>query len=169
MAQLVAIGEVAGAQGVKGRLKVIFHLESNTVALDKGTWCFLEYQKKPVPFFIEWAAEMDEGAVLQLRGIQTPEGVHALRGKRVWVPADAVGREMVVTSHDLIGYMLVNHSDGREIGRVTQRIDIAGNPLLEVDMGHDTALVPFHPSLVRHVDPLAQLLVMELAQGLFDL
>jgi ribosomal 30S subunit maturation factor RimM len=129
----------------------------------------LEFQNKPVPFFIEWADVVEDGALLKLRGIHTPEEVQALRGKRVWATSEALTGYRAQKTSDIIGYLVVNYDDGKEIGPVRQMHSASGNELIEVDMGHKTVLLPYHASLIRAVDPKGPKLVMDIAHGLLDL
>ncbi len=81
--------------------------------------------------------------VLYLEGIETPEMARTLAGWEVWVPLDQAAQlgpgEYYVS--DLVGMNLVQGT--QSLGKILSVVEGYQAPLLEVDLGGRTVLVPF--------------------------
>lgn len=159
-------GHVSAAHGVKGGLKVL--LEQH-IDLQKGTWCFLEFQKKPVPFFMEECSVSDDVAILKLRGVETPEQATALRGKTFMLEENLAQSKGLLSDQDL-GYVgfEVFLIEGQLVGEVTNVYDNSGQTLLEVK-GKEMYLIPFHEDWLEEVDLGRKRLTLEVPEGLLSL
>lgn len=159
-------GYVSTVHGVKGQLKVVLE---QSIKLQEGTWCFLEFQKKPVPFFMEECWVNDDTAVLKLKGIDTPEQAAELRNKAFMLPVEQLGDlAQEDTSDSFLGFTvwLVN---GIELGEVKDVFDNSGQILLDVKRGEESYLVPFHEDWLESLDPEEKKLLLEVPEGLLDL
>lgn len=157
---------MSAAHGVKGGLKVL--LEQH-IDLQKGTWCFLEFQKKPVPFFMEECSVADDVAILKLKGIDSPEQAAGLRGKVFMLEADSFQAVEPSTESDLgfVGFE-VSLADGQVVGVVTNAYDNSGQLLLEVK-GKESHLIPFHEDWLKTVDSDHKKLSLDVPEGLLNL
>lgn len=147
-ADLVELGVLRGAYGVKGWVRVQPHSAPAEVLRMCRRWWLLG--KPPGP--IEVTAVRRHGAILvaKLQGCETPEQADSWRGARVGVsrsefpPAD----EGEVYWVDLIGARVVNRR-GVELGTVSDVLSSGAQELLEVRHGAQVLLVPM---VERHVD-----------------
>ena len=145
---LVELGVVRGAYGVKGWVRVQPHSEQATVLRACRYWWLIGDGSRRV----EVAGVRRHGAALvaKLQRCETPEQADAMRGARVAVsraefPPAADGEVYWV---DLLGARVVNRS-GAELGTVAQVLSSGAQDLLEVRQGERVLLVPI---VERHVD-----------------
>ena len=84
--EFVPCGEVIKTHGSKGAIKTSFSAHF-LPAYKKGDWLFIEFNKKPVPFFIE-AIEYpgDDLPVFKLEDIDTPEAAQELLNRNILFP-----------------------------------------------------------------------------------
>ena len=156
-ADLVELGVLRGAYGVKGWVRVQPHSSHATVLHACRHWWLLG---EPL-CRVEVTAVRRHGAILvaKLQGYEVPEQADRLRGVRVGVSrADfPPAGEGEVYWFDLIGARVINRR-GVELGTVGNVLDTGAQQLLEVRQGEQVRLVPM---VERHLDEvdLAQRLV----------
>lgn len=153
---LVALGAVRGAYGVKGWVR-IEPLGSDVTLLAVRAW-WLQWKQTTTELSVS-AVRRHGGALLaKWEGCDTPEAADALKGATVAVarskfPPLAPGEYYWV---DLIGAQVVNRG-GLRLGRVTGLRSNGAQDLLEVSGAEGTLLVPVVPSYVESVDTKARL------------
>jgi 16S rRNA processing protein RimM len=156
-ADLVELGVLRGAYGVKGWVRVQPHSAQGAVLRACRRWWLLGEPARPV----QVTGVRRHGAILvaKLQGCETPEQADLWRGTRVGVsrmefPPAGEGEVYWV---DLIGARVVNRS-GVELGTVSDVLSSGAQDLLQVRQGDRVLLVPM---VERHVDEvdLAQRLV----------
>jgi 16S rRNA processing protein RimM len=156
-ADLVELGVLRGAYGVKGWVRVQPHSAQGAVLRGCRRWWLFGEPARPV----QVTGVRRHGAILvaKLQGCETPEQADLWRGARVGVsraefPPAGDGEVYWV---DLIGARVVNRS-GVELGTVSDVLSSGAQDLLQVRQGDRVLLVPM---VERHVDEvdLAQRLV----------
>ena len=160
MPGLLAVGRVARAHGVRGRL-LIAPYNADSEALQRVRRIWLGERE----FEVERAERVQLGYLVALRGVADRDQAAALRGQEVRVdraelptlPPD----EMYAI--DLIGYE-VSDPAGTVRGVVEDLEEAGAQDLLRLRGG---ALVPL--SLVREVQPEARRIVVDAPEGLFEL
>lgn len=147
-ADLVELGVLRGAYGVKGWVRVQPHSAPAEVLRTCRNWWLLG---EP-PARVEVSAVRTQGAALvaKLQGCETPEQAERLRGARVGVsraefPPPGDGEVYWV---DLIGARVINRG-GEELGVVTGVLSSGAQDLLQIGSGERSLLVPW---VARHVD-----------------
>jgi 16S rRNA processing protein RimM len=152
-ADLVELGVLRGAYGVKGWVRVQPHSAQATALRASRSWWLLGPTGR-----VDVAAVRRQGAALvaKLRGIDSPEQADRLRGVPVGIaradfPPPGEGEVYWI---DLIGARVVNR-DGRELGRVGEVLSSGAQELLQVRDGERAFLVPLVPHFIDEVD-LAQ-------------
>jgi len=145
---LIELGVLRGAYGVKGWLRVQPHSAQATVLRACRRWWLLGEQARQV----DVTAARRHGSVLvaKLQGCETPEQAERLRGVAVSVsraefPPAGDGEVYWV---DLIGAQVINRS-GIDLGTVSDVISNGVQELLEVRQDDRVRLVPM---VGRHVD-----------------
>jgi len=145
---LVELGVLRGAFGVKGWLRVQPHSAQAEVLRACRHWWLLGEQARPVRV----TGVRRHGAILvaKLQGCESPEQADRWRGVRIGVsraefPPAGDGEVYWV---DLIGARVVNRS-GVELGTVGDVLSSGAQELLEVRQGERVLLVPM---VERHVD-----------------
>lgn len=172
LTNMVAVGVITSSHGVSGHIKI--RTEDFSVEIEKGTWCFVEIQKKPVPFFVEDGWGGDGFLILKLKGVDSPEEIGFFRSKILLLSrADLKIKdeevEEITGPRLWMGFDVLNEEDVR-IGAITRVIDNSGQWLLELDNGSSNEiLVPYHTDLLIHKDEQKGLVKLQIPEGLLDL
>jgi len=90
--------------------------------------------------------------------------------KEIYLPLDQL-RELDDVSfydHEVLGYEVIDSIKG-SIGKVTNVIDIASNPLMQTEINGKEVLLPIFDGLVKKVDRKKMILYIEAPEGLIDL
>jgi 16S rRNA processing protein RimM len=159
-AALLAVGRVARAHGLRGRVLVTPY-NSGSEGLERVRRMWLEERE----FVVERAEHVNLGYLVALRGVTDRDQADALRGQEVRVdraelpPLD--DGEMYAI--DLIGFAVVD-AQGTVRGEVEDLEEAGAQDLLKLKGG---ALVPL--GLVKEVDSAARRIVVEAPPGLFEL
>jgi len=156
----LAVGRVARAHGVRGRILVApYNADSTAVQTVKRLW--IEGRE----FEVARAERVNLGYLVALRGIDDRDAAGALRGKEVEVDRDELPApgEDEVYAIDLIGFEVVDAS-GTHRGVVEDLEEAGPQDLLKLKGG---ALVPL--GLVKEVMSEARRIVIEVPEGLFEL
>jgi 16S rRNA processing protein RimM len=160
MAELLAIGRVARAHGVRGRILVApYNKDSEALQRARKVWVGER------AFEVDRAERVDLGFLVALRGVADRDQAEALRGEEVHVdraelPPPKDGEMYAI---DLIGYA-VSDPQGTVRGVVEDVEEAGAQDLLRLRGG---ALVPF--GLVREVSPEERRIVVDAPEGLFEL
>lgn len=149
-ADLVELGVLRGAFGVKGWSRVQPHSSQATVLSTCRQWWMLGEAPRPVRV----TAARRQGCMLvaKLQGCDTPEQADRLRGVRIGVsraefPPAGEGEVYWV---DLIGARVVSRG-GVDLGTVSDVLSSGAQDLLEVRSGERALLVPL---VARHVEEI---------------
>jgi 16S rRNA processing protein RimM len=152
---LVELGVVRGAYGVKGWLRVALHGSDGAVLQGAQRWWLIESRAARA---VEVRGCRRHGAALLAKwaGCDSKEAADRLRGAlvalpRAEFPAPAPGEYYW---HDLLGCRVVNRS-GQDLGEVAALSESGAGQWLEVVPGHGGArlLIPLVEQFVERVDP----------------
>jgi 16S rRNA processing protein RimM len=160
MPELLAVGRVARAHGIRGRV-LIAPYNADSEGLHRVRRLWLGGRE----FEVERAERVNLGYLVALRGVLDRDRADELRGQEVQVdraelPALEEGEMYAV---DLIGYQVAD-AEGRVRGVVEDLEEAGTQDLLKLEGG---ALVPL--ALVREVSTESRRIVVEAPEGLFDL
>lgn len=165
----VAVGELAGAHGVRGearlrpfnpRSSVLAEVSEIALVPAHGSW-----QRKRV----ERARPHGIGWLVSLNGVGTPETVRSFTGWQVAVREQdlpALG-EGEFYCYELIGFAVVDDA-GEPIGTVRDVVGGGGHDLLVVTAGEKERLIPMVDRMVTAIDPGLRRIVVRPVPGLFD-
>ena len=166
--ELLAVGRVARAHGVRGRILLVpYNSGSESLTRVPALW-LRAGAAEPSRYEVMRGERIPQGYLIALRGVEDRDAAAELRGREVLVdrsmlPAPEDG-EMYAA--DLIGCCVVDAS-GTERGRVID-VETAGlQELLRVRGPDRDSLVPL--ALVQEIDEVARRIVVEVPEGLFDL
>ena len=160
MPERLAIGRVARAHGIRGRV-LIAPYNAGSEGLCQARRIWLGERE----FEVDRAQRVTQGYLVALRGVGDRDQADALRGEEVRVdraelPALEAGEMYAI---DLIGYQ-VSDPQGTVRGVVEDLEEAGPQDLLRLDVG---TLVPL--ALVTEVQPQARRIVVDAPEGLFDL
>ncbi len=197
MENLKRIARVSKSDGTEGAVIISF-LSADPEELEISEPVFVFFDGLPVPFFIESLVRKGVNkAVIRLTDIRSFADAEELVGKEVYVEdGDECGYD-----DDLTGWTVLVagnlDGDGKDrhgrkgeglkedaaektvtLGKVTDFLDIPGNPCIEVTPDGDggaaapgtkkgAVIVPLHEDLIVSVDPKARTITMSLPAGLF--
>jgi 16S rRNA processing protein RimM len=150
-ADRVLLGEIGGAQGLKGEVRLRSFTEAPGAIIEYGP---LEDEAGRT-VEIESLQVTPKGLIARLKGVTTREGAEALTRTKLYVPRTRLperGEEEWYHA-ELIG-LAAFAPDGTEIGRVLAVHNFGAGDLLEVAPagGDATLLVPFTRDAVPEVD-----------------
>ena len=166
MSELICVGSIAGAFGVKGELRVKSFC-TNPSDLAKYTPLLTEDGEKS--YELSLIGEIKNGFSARIVGIDTKEAADALRGVSLFARREDLP-ELPVDEYyysDLIGFEVAD-TGGLFIGTVKTVVNHGADDLLEISIpgASDTALVPFTKIFVPTVDMNAKKIVIDPPEGL---
>ncbi len=162
----IAIGQIVGAWGVHGDVKVNLHTDFPE-RFQTTEIIYLGVQAQPVRVL---KSRLHKGqALLRLEGYETPEAVEALRNLWVQVPETDVvplpeGEHYVF---EMIG-LAVHTTDGRYLGEIVEVLLTGANEVLVVQGNAGEVLIPYLSSIVVEEDVRGGHIVIEAVPGLLD-
>jgi 16S rRNA processing protein RimM len=159
--QLLEVGYIARAHGVRGEVRVHLHSAESTALFDVPR-VFLDGVERAILS----ARPTNGGAVLVVfEGVADRDAAEAMRGQRVAVARDDIAlAEGEYFLADLPGCEVVTEA-GAPLGRVAEVMH-AAQDLLVIHDGDEERLVPIVPEFVRAVDVAARRIVVDLPEDL---
>ena len=166
MSELICVGSIAGAFGVKGELRVKSFC-ANPSDLAKYTPLLTEDGEKS--YELSLIGEIKNGFSARIVDIDNKEAADALRGVSLFARREDLP-ELPVDEYyysDLIGFEVAD-TGGLFIGTVKTVVNHGADDLLEISIpgASDTALVPFTKIFVPTVDMNAKKIVIDPPEGL---
>lgn len=167
MSEMVCVGAIAGAYGVRGEVRLkSFCAEPEDIA----AYGPLSTEDGGRSFEVTLSGAVKNGFAARLSGIRTKEEADALRGTRLFVPRARLpeAEEDEYYHADLIG-LPVFDTGGTEIGRVKAVLNHGAGDLLELHGPgiKGTVLLPFTRAAVPTVDIAGGRIVADPPEGLF--
>lgn len=150
--ELVVVGRVGAAHGVRGWLRLISFTDPPDNLLGYRPWS-LKIGSAWRPVRVEAAERRGAGHVCRFAGIEDRAAASTLRGALVAVPAAALPG-LAEGEHywrDLIGLEVVTGA-GAGLGRVENLMETGANHALVTRDGQRERLIPFIAQVVREVD-----------------
>jgi 16S rRNA processing protein RimM len=158
---LVIMGFVRGAFGVRGWLKVHAETEFDDSLFDYPVW-WLGRDGEWTPYTFIDGQVQPKALAVQLEGVSDRNGAESLRGMQIAVPRSEFPEpdEDEFYWDDLIGLQVKNLQD-EMFGTVTELMETGANDVLVVDDGNTRRLIPFVDAIVSKVDLDAGLIVVD--------
>ncbi|TAK36939.1 MAG: hypothetical protein EPO28_12840 [Saprospiraceae bacterium] len=174
MEEYILIGHTKKTHGARGELKVSIEdyylqdfLQTEVI--------FLDISGKPVPFFIENIYTAGSSLVLKLEDIESPFTAKPLSSKEIKLrKLDLVSEEKRVYEEGnqglerYMGFLATGLSIG-EIGKIAEIVEMPGQLMAHIYLGEKLIMIPFHQSLIDHIDYVKRTITFKLPEGLLDL
>ncbi len=162
--ELIVMGEVLSAYGVRGWLKVRTFTASASSLLDYERW-WLERAGDWREFVVCEARVHGAAIVARLEGFEVREDVGPWRGASIAVPRSALPalQPGEVYLSDLIGIAVVNRQETM-LGKVAGLIDTGAHPVLRVVgewKDRVERLIPLVPAYVDAIDVASRRMVVD--------
>ena len=168
MAELICVGAIAGAFGVKGEVRLKSFTNSPEAIADYAP---LYTESGDIQYDVVITGETKNGLSARMSGIISKEEADSLKGTKLYAPRDSFPelREDEYYHADLIG-LSVQNLDGSHIGKVKSVLNHGASDLLEINtkISKNTILVPFTRKIVPKVDIQNSLIIVDPPEGLFS-
>jgi len=166
--ELLAIGRVARAHGVRGRILLVpYNADSDSLTHVPGLW-LRAGEGEPERFEIARAERTAQGYLIALEGVIDRDTAAQLRGREALIERGSlpVPDEGEMYAADLIGFAVVDQG-GVQRGVVAD-VEPAGlQDLLRVRNAERDSLVPL--ALLKEIDEARRVIVIDAPEGLFEL
>ncbi len=168
MSELICVGAIGGAFGVRGEVRLkSFTAEAAAIA----DYAPLSTEDGSREFDVVVTRSIKNGLAARLSGVVTKEEADALKGTQLFAPRDRLPElpEDEFYHTDLIG-LEVRDTGGTVLGKVKSVQNNGADDLLEVHgpVLKNTVLLPFTKAVVPTVDLAAGRIVADPPDGLFE-
>ena len=166
MAELICVGAIAGAFGVKGEVRLKSFTSIPEAIADYAPLFTEKGEKK---FDVVLTGEIKNGLSARMSGIISKEDADNLKGTRLYVPREKLPEllEDEFYHADLIG-LKVQNLEGEDIGLIKSVLNHGASDLLEIKnkTEKNTILVPFTRKIVPKVDIKNSIVIIDPPKGL---
>lgn len=166
LSDLVIVGKVRKAQGIKGELLVESLSDSGEKTFCAGRRLIAGTAsgdvlprprglsgEGPIELVISRARPFKGGWLIVVDGINDRTDAEKWRGRYLFAPQSELEPpgENEVYLHDLVN-LAVENSDGGNVGRVNAYYELPQGLMLEIRNENGEILLPYRPEVVAHVD-----------------
>ena len=164
--EVYKIGRLGKAHGVKGEVSLQF--DDDIFDRVDADYLVLDIDGILVPFFMEeYRFRNDSVCLVKFCDIDTQQRAQELTGCDVYFPrALAEEGEEMPSLASLVGFGIVDASNGRTIGNIAAIDDTTVNILFELE---DGTLIPASDELIEDIDTEQQTIKMNIPQGLLEI
>ena len=160
-ADMVVMGRVVGAYGVKGWVKILPYTEATENLCDYERW-WIQRAGAWKEWQVVGVALHGNTVVAQLDGIDDREAAALLKGSDLAVPREALP-PVEEDEHywaDLIGLDVVN-KQGEVLGRVAGHVYNGAHDVMRVERDGAERLIPYVGAVVQEVDVPGRRIVVD--------
>jgi 16S rRNA processing protein RimM len=170
------VGRVRRAHGIRGELVVEALTDAPDAIFAPGRRVFVgtrsgDLSRDARELRILRSSPFKGGLIVAFEGILDKTEADTWRDRTFLVPADEVSppAEDELFVHELVGMRVVMASDRREVGEISQVLDLPQGYVIEVVRPKEKpVLLPFDTNTVVAVDPDARVVQIDPVEGLLD-
>ena len=164
--EVYKIGRLGKAHGVKG--EVSFQFDDDIFDRVDADYLVLDIDGILVPFFMEeYRFRNDTVCLVKFCDIDTQQRAQELTGCDVYFPrALAEEAEEMLSLASLVGFEIVDASNGNTVGNIVAIDDSTINLLFELE---DGTLIPASDELIEDIDAKQRTIRMNIPEGLLDI
>jgi len=174
-AELIAVGRVRRAHGVRGELVVEILTDAPGAVFVPGRRVFMGTERgSRAPggseLHVVRASKFKDGLIVSFKELTTRNAAEVWRDRLLLAPAEELEppAEHELYIHDLVGMRVVLQS-GADVGEVIEVFELPQGLVLDVRRaGGDTVMIPFHGSAVSYVDRDQRVVHIDPPEGLLD-
>jgi 16S rRNA processing protein RimM len=161
-AELLAVGRISRAHGVRGEVSVL-RLSEVEERFAKGSVLRLEDGRS---LTVETMRPHQQRLLVKFAEIEDRTQAESLRGEVLLVPADAAPEppDGSFWVHQVVGLEVVTE-DGRSLGRI---VDVQGNPANDLWVTESGSLIPAVREIVAEIDMQGKRVTVREIPGLFE-
>ena len=163
----VIIGKIVGVHGINGTLKIHSYAESLEIFETRAFIAISTPEGNQQGYEIDWIKPHSRGALLALKGIDSSDQAKNLVGAELIIEKAALPEleAGVYYWYDLIG-LDVFTTENRYLGRLASIIETGANDVYVVKDDVREILIPALQSVVQSIDIDANIMRVELPDGL---
>jgi len=168
--EVYRIGRIGKPHGVNG--EVGFNFDDDVFDRVEAEYLVLDVDGILVPFFIDdYRFKGNATALVKFSGIDSQERARELTGCEAYFPRHSSDDgEETLSKAEIVGFELVDASDGSVVGVIQGIDDSTANVLFEVERPvKGTVLIPRGDDFVQSVSMDERRIVMSLPDGILDL
>ena len=164
--EVYKIGRLGKSHGVKGEVSLQF--DDDIFDRVDADYLVLDIDGILVPFFMEeYRFRNDTVCLVKFCDIDTQQRAQELTGCDVYFPrALAEEAEEIPSLSMLVGFNILDASDGKTIGKIAAINDTTPNILFELENG---TLIPASDELIDDIDAEHHTITMNIPTGLLDI
>ena len=163
--EVYRIGRLGKAHGIKGEVSLQF--DDDIFDRVDADYLVLEIDGILVPFFMEeYRFRSDSVCLVKFCDVDTQQCAAELTGCGVYFPRALAERDDAPSLSSLVGFCIVDASDGGTVGNIAAIDDQTVNVLFELE---DGTLIPANDDLVEGIDMSHKTIKMTLPEGLLEL
>ncbi len=174
-AELIAVGRVRRAHGVRGELVVEILTDAPGAVFAPGRRVFMGTERgMRAPgnreLHVVRASKFKDGLIVAFKELASRNEAEVWRDRLLLVPADELEppAEHELYIHDLVGMRVVLPS-GTDVGEISEVFELPQGLVLDVRRtGGGTVMIPFHGSAVSFVDRDRRIVHIDPPEGLLD-
>ena len=168
--ETVLIGRVGSPVGIKGEVRITLYAQDST-NLKEGKVLLLERAGKTINAAIRKLRYQKDRPVVKLEDVDDRNVAEEIRGMDVSIYASDL-EELPEGEHyvrNLIGCRVIDTTDGREVGILSDVIQNTAQSILEVRTAEGkSVLIPAVDAFLRGIDEEAGMIEVELIPGFLD-
>ncbi|MTI96053.1 MAG: 16S rRNA processing protein RimM [Firmicutes bacterium] len=166
---MLVIGEIVGAHGVRGDIKIYPLTDFPERFLEMDALCLRAADSKITEFELISARLHKNVIIVHLKGVDDRNAAEALRGREAVVPyEDAVplpaGKWYI---YQLIGAR-VSTEDGSTLGTITEVFSLPANDVFQVEAQGKRYLIPALKEVVLRIDVDSHEVIVRLQEGMLE-
>lgn len=164
------LGSVAKLHGYKGEVSIYLDVDEPQDYRNLES-VFVEIDGKLVPFFLEHIRVRNNGyAIVQFEQVDTEKKAARLVKSGLYLPLDLLPEteENEFYFFEIENFEVIDEHHG-PIGIVQKVIDLAGNPIIQIDKDGKEILIPNQEQFIQKVDKDDQKLYISAPEGLIDM
>lgn len=161
------IGKIGKPHGIKGELQM--QIEDDVFDAVDADYLVLCIDGIMVPFFIEeYRFRSDESVLMKFCDIDSQERARELTGVEVFFPYSLAEEDDSgdVSTARIVGFSIINASDGKVAGKITGVDDSTVNTLFVLE---NDLLIPATDDMIKEINTENRTITMDLPDGILDL
>ena len=164
------LGHVAKLRGFKGEVSIFLDVDDPYEYKELES-VFVEIDGKLIPFFLEQIRIQNNGfAAVKFEKIDSEQKAEKLRKCSLFLPLDVLPETEGTDFYhfEIAGFEVVDEKHGN-IGIVLGVLDIAGNPIIQIDQNGTEILIPNQEEFILEIDRDKQIIKIKAPAGLIEM
>ena len=164
--EVYKIGRIGKAHGIKGEVSLQY--DDDIFDRVDADYLVLDVDGILVPFYMEeYRFRNDSVCLVKFCDIDTQQRASELTGCEVYFPRSlAEEADEMPSLASLVGFEIVDASDGKTVGNIVAIDDQTANILFELE---DGTLIPANDDLITDIDWAGKRITMNIPKGLLEL